>query len=417
MPTRRTLISLAALGGAGWAASRWYADQGIMNPCLPSGLPEELQKNEIVQSVWEGIDPAHLWDCHVHLVGVGDANSGAYTNPKMEKLSHPWQYLQRKFYFNATCVDESAASAGLKHVDVQYIDRLRDQLKGMVPAGTATPKLMLMAFDWHRNERGEPVPERSTFMMPHDWVVQVVRQYPDDFEWTASVHPYRPDAIEALREAHANGARAVKWLPAAQGMDPASARCDPFYKTLAELNLPLIVHGGEEQAVEGAQYQELCNPLRLRRALDLGVRIIVAHVASLGTSIDLDQGESGPQKPAIKLFERLMDVPEYEGQLFGDLSAITQRNRIKTALPLVLRRDDWGGRLLHATDYPLPGVMALFSLRWLTGEGYLTKEESKVITEVHQHNALLFDLMVKRLMKKDGKRLAPSVFETRHVFT
>jgi len=374
------------------------------------------QDNEIVQAAWEGIDPAKLWDCHVHLVGVGDANSGAYTNPKMEQLSHPWQWLQRKFYFNATCVDERAADAGLKHVDLQYIDRLRDQLKGMVPPGAATPKLMLMAFDWHRNEKGEPVPERSTFMMPHEWVIQVVKQYPDEFEWTASVHPYRDDAIDALRQAHANGARAVKWLPAAQGMDPASPRCDAFYDTLAELKLPLIVHGGEEQAVEGAEYQELCNPLRLRRALERGTKVVVAHIASLGSSMDLDQGKSGAQVPAIELFERLMDEPAWDGQLFGDISAVTQRNRIKASMPLMLRRDDWGGRLLHATDYPLPGVMALFSLRWLTNQGYLTKAESEVITKVHQHNALLFDFMVKRLVKKDGKRLAPEVFETRHVF-
>ena len=44
------------------------------------------------------------------------------------------------------------------------------------------------------------------------------------FEWIASVHPYRRDAVAALGQAVRNGARAVKWLPAAQGMDPDEAR-------------------------------------------------------------------------------------------------------------------------------------------------------------------------------------------------
>lgn len=74
------------------------------------------------------------------------------------------------------------------------------------------------------------------------------------------LHPYRPDALEALQAAIAGGARAVKWLPAAMGMDPASPRCDAFYRVLAETRLPLIVHCGEEKAVKGGDTQHLGNP-------------------------------------------------------------------------------------------------------------------------------------------------------------
>ena len=34
-----------------------------------------------------------------------------------------------------------------------------------------------------------------------------------------SIHPYRPDAVAALEQAKADGARAVKWLPPAMGID------------------------------------------------------------------------------------------------------------------------------------------------------------------------------------------------------
>ena len=36
------------------------------------------------------------------------------------------------------------------------------------------------------------------------------------------------------------------------------------------------------------------NPLRLRRALDAGVRVVVAHCASMGQDRDLDAGANGP---------------------------------------------------------------------------------------------------------------------------
>ena len=57
---------------------------------------------------------------------------------------------------------------------------------------------------------------------------------PRDFEWVASIHPYRTDALEALEQAKRDGARAVKWLPSAMGIDPASPRCDRFYRASVE---------------------------------------------------------------------------------------------------------------------------------------------------------------------------------------
>ena len=41
---------------------------------------------------------------------------------------------------------------------------------------------------------------------------------PDVFAAAASVHPYRPDAVEALERAVEGGAVAVKWLTNGMGM-------------------------------------------------------------------------------------------------------------------------------------------------------------------------------------------------------
>src|SRR4029077_4910643 len=151
--------------------------------------------------------------------------------------------------------------------------------------------------------------------------------------------PYRADCVAALEEAKRDGARAVKWLPGAMGMDPASPLCDRFYAAAARLNLPIISHAGLERAVLGTETQDLGNPLRLRRALDAGVRVVVAHCASMGQDRDLDKGPNGPLVDSFILFSRLLDEKRYEKNLYGDISAITQIKRAGTALAKVIEEE------------------------------------------------------------------------------
>src|SRR4030095_2793026 len=121
---------------------------------------------------------------------------------------------------------------------------------------------------------------------------------------------------------------------------------------LARTGIPLLTHAGHESAVDAAA-QDLGNPLRLRRALDHGVRVIVAHCATRGSGVDLDRGSSGPRVPNFALFGRLMDEARYGALLHGDISAIVQRTRAAEALPALLVRADWHPRLLWGSDYPL----------------------------------------------------------------
>ena len=111
-----------------------------------------------------------------------------------------------------------------------------------------------------------------------------------------------------------------------------------------------------------------------------------------------------------------MDEPEHKGRLFGDLSAITQTHRAKIALDRVMRSTDWHPRLLNGSDYPLPGLMPIFSPDHLVSAGFLDASAAPVLTEIRRHNALLFDFVLKRLLRLAGKRLPVSVFETRGFF-
>jgi len=234
MNRREVLLVLATVGFAG-AGFRYWPEDGFRNPCPDEPLPQALLDHPLLQSAWDGIDPTRYWDCHVHLIGSGDGGSGAWMNPQMQSLAHPVQWLQRAFYLNGSCTLDDGRS------DQRYIDRLvwlHDQL----PAGV---KLMLLAFDYNHDEEGERRLEASAFYTPDAYAASIVRRYRGRFEWIASIHPYRRDAVVALREAVRSGARAVKWLPPAQGMDPASKLCDPFYQAAAELDIPLLVHAGQ----------------------------------------------------------------------------------------------------------------------------------------------------------------------------
>jgi mannonate dehydratase len=377
----------------------------LWNPCL-AGLPLRLAEHELVKAAWRGLDPAEVWDAHAHLMGIGDAPGGVVVNPRSASLGSPGDYARRVFFLNAGCAQDAPGG-----VDRGYVERALALMQAM--PGT---RMLLYAFERAYDERGAPLPRLTGLHVPDDYARDVARAHPQTFEWVASVHPYRADCVEALARAKADGARAVKWLPAAMRIDPASALCDRFYAALARLRLPLVTHAGLSRAILGADIQDYGNPLRLRRALDAGVRVVVAHCASMGEDRDLDRGAHGPRLPSFELFARLMDEPRYAKLIFGDLSAMTQTNRAGSALARVLARADWHARLLNGSDYPLPGVMPLYSPDHLVALGLLEPAAAPVLSEIRRYNPLVFDFVLKRSLRLGAAALGASVFETRRFF-
>ena len=403
---RRALAAAGALGAVALGGTAWrlWPEQGFSNPCQ-GALPRELAEHDLVQAAWAGLDPAQCWDAHVHLAGMGDSESGIVVSPKMTSLAHPVQFAQRRFFLNAGC------AYGADGVDKGYVARLRALAEGMRPGY----KLLLLPFECNVAEDGKVAWERTAFYVPDRWAAEVAYRTVGRFEWAASIHPYREDAVPRLRAAIAGGARAVKWLPAAMGIDPDSPKCDPFYYALARAKMPLVTHAGQELAVD-VESDRYGNPLRLRRALEHGVRVVVAHCASAGTDVDLDRGENGPVVASFDLFARLMDDPRWESLLYADISALTAVNRVGPPLRRVLERGEWHARLLNGSDYPLPGVMPLYSLERMVELGFLDRAAAPVLSAVRAHNALLFDFVLKRSLRWQGKRFADGVFQTRAFF-
>ena len=407
MRRRAFLLATGGLLAAGLAvtARRYWPDDGFFNPCLEEGLPEGLGGHELVAAAWEGVRPARLWDCHVHLLGTSRSGNGVWINPRLDSPWHPVQWVQKRFYLNAGCVDDTVGG------DAAYVGRLL-QLIEAFPTGA---RLMLLAFDYHYGPDGRRRLEHSSFYVPNRYAAVVARGRSDRLAWICSVHPYREDALEALERAAADGARAVKWLPPAQGMDPADRRCNAFYDTMRRLGLVLLSHTGTELAVQGSRYQELGNPLRLRRPLERGVVVIAAHCGSLGTGEDLDRRSRRPVAN-FELFSRLMDEPAWQGRLYGGISALPQINRAGEPLRVLLRRRDWHPRVVNGSDYPLPGIFPLFNLRRLVADGLLAANEVEVLLGLRRYNPLLFDFVLKRRLRSEGRGFAPLVFESKRAF-
>ncbi len=376
------LLAATALGGARLGCFR------LARASAPDG-PLSPEAEALLDRAWQGLEPGRTLDCHAHVVGIGTGSTGAFVNPRMRQLFHPVEYARFSIYKTAAGIRD------MDRADQEYVERL----VGLVRSQKRHGRLMILGFEQVYDEQGVPDVEASEFYTPNDYVLELARLYPDCFVPCASIHPYRKDALAELERTVAAGAVAVKWLPNAMRMDPSSPRCDAFYRKMVELQVPLLTHAGEEKAVHAEEWQRLGNPLLLRRALDAGVKVVVAHCASLGECEDLDApGAEKPRVPAFELFLRMARDGNHRDRLYGEVSALTQVNRCAT-FGRVLAEPALRDRLVNGTDYPLPAINVLVRTGKLVEHGYITEEERELLNELDRHNPLEFDFALKRTMR------------------
>lgn len=361
--------------------------------------PEALK---LIAQAYQNIDGTTLSDFHTHIVGLGKGGTGVFVHPGFLSWSSPRRRIQFKTYLTASGIEDEA------YADLEYLVRLRKLIENK---GGPSGKHYILAFDQHYRKDGTVDLDATEFYIPNKYVFDIAQGNPDYFVPVMSVHPYRKDAIEELTHWAGQGVKFMKWLPNAMGMDPGDPDLEPFYLKMKELGVTLITHAGHEAAVEADEHQRLGNPLLLRKPLDLGVRVIVAHCASWKTNEDLDD----PNRPQISnflLFSRLMDNPKYRGLIFGEISTLTQFNRMDEALNGLLEKPEWHDRLVNGSDYPLPAINFLIHLKKLVKGGYITDEEADLLREIYGYNPLTFDFVLKRTIRhpKTGAKFADSVF-------
>jgi len=349
VPSPECCLGVHQIGGA----FKWTAGTS-------TELWDMLSETElsIIKTSLEGIDWSHFTDYHVHVVGSGQNGSGCYITPKMsDPLTSPFGYVKLKIFMSASGIVVSDS-------DATYEKRLLELLHNMATPFCSKPtnKAVCLGFEKVYDEDGTIRWDKTTLHIPNDYAVSIANRHPDHCIPCCSVHPYRLDFAAELDRCYQMGCRLIKWLPNSMMIDPLSELCDPFYAKVRSMDMIILCHTGEEHSVDSAGLNnELGNPLRLRRALDMGVKVIAAHMATEGTAFDLDSTASSsscsklPRAENFDLLLRLFREDKYQGLLFADFSAVCCIKRAKY-LERLLDATDIHGRIVYGSDYPVPAL-------------------------------------------------------------
>lgn len=266
-----------------------------------------------------------LIDCHVHLAALPDGHNGCYISPKMLK-SPLFRFLLWKHKLSPDQPREA---------NQKYVDDLLLELR----ASRHVQQAVLLGLDGAYDGTGRLNQAHTDFLISNDYVLKTSKAYPQEFLAGPSINPQRRDAIDEVHRVADAGAVLVKVLPNAQQFNPADPRYKPFYRALAERNLPFLSHVGYEFSLIGKD-QSLGDPDRLQLALDEGATVIAAHACSYGLIF------------YEKFLPTIMRLSKHYRQFYADISALTLPNRL--AMLLKLRYyPEIHERLLFGTDYPL----------------------------------------------------------------
>ena len=266
-----------------------------------------------------------LIDCHVHLAALPDGDNGCYISPKMLK-SPLFRFL---FWKHGLSVDRP------REANQKYLADLLVELR----ASRHVQKAVLLGMDGVYDHNGLLSREHTDFLISNDYVLKTAQAHPHELLAGVSINPQRRDAIDEVHRCADAGAVLVKVLPNAKQFDPANPKYKPFYRALAERNLPFLSHVGDEFSLIGKD-QSVGDPERLRVPLDEGATVIAAHACSYGLIL------------YEKFLPTLRDLVQRYPNFYSDISALTLPNRFRMLLHL-RKYPEVHERLLFGTDYPL----------------------------------------------------------------
>jgi predicted TIM-barrel fold metal-dependent hydrolase len=369
----------------------------------PEQIDEKLSPaaKKMVKDAFEGINEKTLHDMHFHVVGLGNSGSGIEINPMMKMWwKHLGKYNRYNVYMSASGVTD------VNQADEQYIDRIV-RLNKYMPMRIKTH---ILAFDRHYNEDGTINHHHTEFYIPNDYVWKISQKYPEYFVPVMSVHPYRKDALVELEKWAKKGVKYIKWLPNAMGMDPSADRITSYYKIMKKYDMVLLSHAGEEKAVEGEAFQALANPLKLRKPLDMGLKVLMAHLASRGECRDYDNGDKIVD--CFDLFWRMFNNKKYDKLLYSEISSLLIYERLGKPLDVILANPKFHSRVGYGSDYPLPAINWIYRTTDLEEKGYITEQEKEIVDEIYRINPLLFHFVLSRIVKhpKTGQKFTAEAF-------
>jgi uncharacterized protein len=274
-------------------------------------------------------------DLHVHVIGNGLRRSGC----RVQRVW--WQEPFVRMMARSIGVN---ASPGSTDLDEAYVRRLRLWLDE-----SSLAAVVLLACDDVHQDDGVARPDLSRIYVPNEYVLDLCRRE-ERFLPGLSIHPARKNAVDLLEAGVEAGAVLLKLLPCVQIVDPGLARYRPFWKRMAELQLPLLAHTGGEFSLPTYR-PDLCDPTCLRPVLEQGVTVIAAHCGA-------------PALPWQRDFSGdFLELRNAFPNLYGDISALSQSVHFKTLTRVRASPE----RILYGSDYPV--VTSVFwsrLFRWLS---------------------------------------------------
>jgi predicted TIM-barrel fold metal-dependent hydrolase len=229
---------------------------------------------------------------------------------------------------------------------------IRDHILAALAGAPSVDYGVVLALDAAYGEDGRRREEHSHLVVSNEYVRTLAKAYPKVLVG-ASVHPNRgPSEGREELERCLDGdppAALLKLLPNSQVIDVGDPRHDWFYETLAERGVPLLCHTGPENTLPVPspvdEHQDLGDPRRLRRALDIGVTVIAAHSATRVFPFHDDH---------VVHLGAMMREAEENGRwrLFADVSAMCLICRIGTVHRVL--ESIPAERMILGSDYPIP---------------------------------------------------------------
>ncbi len=278
-------------------------------------------------------------DVHVHYGVPGDRElhpEEAYWSPKFEKT---FAYLAMRLI------------TGTLFGKVTN-DRVKKKMFKVIRGAEVVTRCVLLALDKVHDEQGQARDDLTHLYVPNHAITglreELKQQGYDRILFGCSVHPYRGDWEAELERCLQDGAVLCKWVPSTQIIDPSHSRCIPFYRKLAQSNLPLLCHAGPELSLPTSDdlASRFNNPKYLENALDQGVKVIVPHCA-----LPFEPAPLMSDPVFLELLALFNQAGTKGWKLYADLSALNVLRGLYTEdLLEVLPRE----RLLFASDYPIP---------------------------------------------------------------
>ena len=281
--------------------------------------------------------PSHkrpLVDAHAHVFCWGENPRDGFFSQRTQRawLTRLMLCLTRIHKEKGATLSEKFRSRLLRDVDQSKLDFV-----------------VVLAQDCVYGDDGSRDDSATPFYVSNDYVLDLAGRS-NKILPGCSINPIRRDALAELERVFEAGCRLVKIHTAIQGVDPALARFDDFYRRAAELGMVLMFHTGYEHSCK-VQSQEFADPIRLQRPLGHGGIVVAAHC---GTCAFFDPETHYPG------FVRMM---RRHDNLYGDTAIMASLIRWRSLWRLGREETNITARILHGSDYPFPPARLPFLLR------------------------------------------------------